>query len=184
MSQYVGWALVLGFLYLLVRAYTLGRQVRELSERVDDVARRARDFDRRYEQDVERSREAVKLEIQSALHVLRKQQEQGSAPADPQRDRIVNTLRTVFDPEIPVNVYDLGLIYDIATPSEKQVHIKMSLTSEACPSAKEIPADIERKLRSKLSLDEVKVDIVWEPKWGPHMISDEGKQKLGLVPMQ
>lgn len=174
------YALAALVLFLLYRSFALKRQIRDLNERADDLARRARDFERRYEQDVERGRAAVKLEIESALHAFKKQAEAG--PADPRKEAVIEALRTVFDPEIPVNVYDLGLIYDIGVMDEKAVHIKMSLTSEACPSAKEIPADIERKLRGNLKYEDVKVDVVWEPKWGPHMISDAGKQKLGLVP--
>lgn len=177
--QYVTIALFIAVLYLAVRGRSLRLRVKEMAEKIDDVSRRARDFERRYEQDLERGRVAVKMEIDSALHTLQKQESAG--PADPKKDAIIETLKTVFDPEIPVNVYDLGLIYDIGIESDSAVHIKMSLTSEACPSAKEIPADIERRIRADLKYQDIKVDVVWEPKWGPHMISHEGKQKLGLL---
>ena len=180
MSQYVVWALLLGFLYLFLRAYSLGRQVRDLTERVDDVARRARDFERRYEQDVERSREAVKLEIQSALHVFRKQQDEGAAPADPQRDRIIETLRTVFDPEIPVNIYELGLVYDIIVDADAVVGIRMTLTAPACPAAQTLPVEVEYKLRQIPGVADVKVDIVWDPPWDRDKMSDAAKLALGM----
>ena len=177
--EWVVAALAAGLVFLVLRNRSLAVKVRDLTERADELSRRTRDFERRYEQDLEKNRELVRLEIQSAVHQAKKAEDQG--PPDPTKDAIIETLKTVFDPEIPVNVYDLGLIYDINAPDEKQVQIKMSLTSESCPSAKEIPADIERKIKAAHPYEEVDIEVVWEPKWGPHMISDEGKQKLGLV---
>ena len=92
---------------------------------------------------------------------------------------VVGAIRECFDPEIPLNVYDLGLIYGIdIEPSA--IAIRMTLTSEACPSARTIPEDIKRKVAA-LGQPNVTVDVVWDPPWHPSRISDDGKQKLGLA---
>jgi metal-sulfur cluster biosynthetic enzyme/rhodanese-related sulfurtransferase len=92
---------------------------------------------------------------------------------------VVGAIRECFDPEIPLNVYDLGLIYGIdIDPSA--IAIRMTLTSEACPSARTIPEDIKRKVAA-LGQPNVTVDVVWDPPWHPSRISDDGKQKLGLA---
>ena len=94
-------------------------------------------------------------------------------------DQVVGAIRECFDPEIPLNVYDLGLIYGIdIDPSA--IAIRMTLTSEACPSARTIPEDIKRKVAA-LGQPNVTVDVVWDPPWHPSRISDDGKQKLGLA---
>lgn len=93
--------------------------------------------------------------------------------------QVVAAIRECFDPEIPLNVYDLGLIYGIdIEPSA--IAIRMTLTSEGCPSARAIPEDVKRKVGA-LGQANVTVDVVWDPPWHPSRISDEGKQKLGLA---
>lgn len=94
-------------------------------------------------------------------------------------DQVVGAIRQCFDPEIPLNVYDLGLIYGIDIDAD-QVAVKMTLTSESCPSAKAIPDDIRKKI-SALGPTNVSVDVVYDPPWHPARISAEGKQKLGLA---
>jgi metal-sulfur cluster biosynthetic enzyme/rhodanese-related sulfurtransferase len=92
---------------------------------------------------------------------------------------VVAAIRECYDPEIPLNVYDLGLIYGIDI-DESGIAIRMTLTSEGCPSARAIPEDIRRRV-SALGQPNVIVDVVWDPPWHPSRISDEGKQKLGLL---
>jgi metal-sulfur cluster biosynthetic enzyme/rhodanese-related sulfurtransferase len=92
--------------------------------------------------------------------------------------QVVEAIRQCFDPEIPLNVYDLGLVYDIDIAPEA-IAVKMTLTSEACPSARAIPLDVKTKIAA-LGQDNVTVDVVFDPPWHPSRISDEGKQKLGL----
>lgn len=95
-------------------------------------------------------------------------------------DQVIATLKEVFDPEIPVDVYNFGLIYDIAVTDEDVVQITMSLTSESCPSAREIPEDIKKKMMRVAGVTACEVEVVWEPKWGPERISEEGRKILHL----
>ncbi len=94
------------------------------------------------------------------------------------QDQVVAAIRECFDPEIPLNVYDLGLIYGIDI-DESAIAVRMTLTSEACPSARTIPEDVKRRI-SALGQPNVTVDVVWDPPWHPSRISADGKQKLGL----
>jgi metal-sulfur cluster biosynthetic enzyme/rhodanese-related sulfurtransferase len=91
---------------------------------------------------------------------------------------VVEALRQCFDPEIPLNVYDLGLIYDVDIDGER-IAVTMTLTSEACPSARSMPEDVTVKLRA-LGAPDVTVDVTFDPPWHPARISPDGKQKLGL----
>jgi len=93
--------------------------------------------------------------------------------------QVVGAIRECFDPEIPLNIYDLGLIYGIDIDAS-QVAVKMTLTSEGCPSARTIPEDVRRKIVA-LGQPNVTVDVVWDPPWHPSRISPDGKQKLGLA---
>jgi metal-sulfur cluster biosynthetic enzyme/rhodanese-related sulfurtransferase len=92
--------------------------------------------------------------------------------------QVVGAIRECFDPEIPLNIYDLGLVYDIDIAADA-IAVKMTLTSEACPSARAIPLDVKNRIAA-LGQDNVRVDVVFDPPWHPSRISDEGKQKLGL----
>ena len=92
--------------------------------------------------------------------------------------QVVEAIRQCFDPEIPLNVYDLGLVYDIDIAPEA-IAVKMTLTSEACPSARAIPEDVKKHITS-LGQENVRVDVVFDPPWHPSRISDAGKEKLGL----
>ena len=95
------------------------------------------------------------------------------------RDQIIEKLKTCYDPEIPVNIYDLGLVYDIEVEG-KTAEIMMTFTSESCPSAREIPVDMRRKVVTLDEIDSVDIDIVFDPPWHPRMISDEAKKELGI----
>jgi len=95
------------------------------------------------------------------------------------KDQVVDVIKTVYDPEIPVNIFDLGLVYDIDI-EEHEVNVVMTLTSPACPSAKEIPLTVEQRVVNKLGATKCLVHIVWNPPWGPHLISPEGKKMLGM----
>jgi FeS assembly SUF system protein len=94
--------------------------------------------------------------------------------------QIVDVIRTVYDPEIPVNIYELGLIYDIHIDDERNVHIRMTLTSPACPVAGSLPGDVRQRVQSIEEIKDVKVDIVWDPPWNPAMMSEEARLELGL----
>lgn len=94
--------------------------------------------------------------------------------------QIVETLSTIYDPEIPVNIYELGLIYDIIIDASAAVGIRMTLTSPACPSAQALPVEVEQKVRAIPGITDVTVDIVWEPPWDKDKMSDAAKLQLGL----
>ena len=93
--------------------------------------------------------------------------------------QVVGAIRECFDPEIPLNIYDLGLIYGIDI-DESRIAVRMTLTSEGCPSARTIPEDVKQKIAA-LGQPNVTVDVVWDPPWHPSRISAGGKQKLGLA---
>jgi metal-sulfur cluster biosynthetic enzyme len=95
------------------------------------------------------------------------------------RDQVIEQIRLCFDPEIPVNVYDLGLVYEVKV-KKGSVDIEMTFTSESCPSAREIPEDIRRRVCSLDKVKECNFDIVWEPEWHPRMISEEARAELGI----
>ena len=95
--------------------------------------------------------------------------------------RAVEVLKTVFDPEIPVNIYELGLVYEITADEFGYLTIKMTLTSPNCPVAESLPQEVQSKLATLEGVEHVKVEIVWEPTWGVEMMSDAAKLELGMM---
>ena len=95
-------------------------------------------------------------------------------------DKIVERLRTVYDPEIPVNIYDLGLIYEVKVEPTGDVHVRMTLTSPGCPAAGTLPGEVEDKIVVVPGVKKVKVDVVWEPTWDKNMMSEAAKLQLGF----
>jgi FeS assembly SUF system protein len=93
---------------------------------------------------------------------------------------VVETLRTIYDPEIPVNIYDLGLVYSVDVAPDHSVAVQMTLTSPACPVAQSLPADVEWKVRSVPGVKDVKVEVVWDPPWTPERMTEEARLELGL----
>jgi len=93
---------------------------------------------------------------------------------------IIEAICTIYDPEIPVNIWELGLIYDIEIDSEARVGIRMTLTAPACPSAQTLPAEVDRKVRAVPGVKDVYVEVVWEPAWTTDRMSDEAKLTLGM----
>lgn len=93
---------------------------------------------------------------------------------------IVEVLSTIFDPEIPLNIYELGLIYDIAVDSESVVGIRMTLTAPGCPAAQSLPVEVVNKLKQLPGITDAKVDIVWDPPWDRDRMSDAAKLQLGM----
>ena len=94
---------------------------------------------------------------------------------------IVATLKNIYDPEIPVNVYDLGLIYNIEVDDEKNVRIDMTLTAPNCPAADFILEDVRMKVESIEGVNNVEVNLVFEPEWDKEMMSEEAKLELGFL---
>ena len=95
-------------------------------------------------------------------------------------DKIVDKLRTVYDPEIPVNIYDLGLIYEVKVEPTGDVYVKMTLTSPGCPAAGTLPGEVEDKIVVIAGVKNVKVDVVWEPTWDKDMMTEAAKLQLGF----
>ena len=93
---------------------------------------------------------------------------------------IVEAIKQVYDPEIPVNIYELGLIYDIDVADDQSVKVKMTLTAPACPAAGELPGEVERSIATVEGVNGVTVDIVWEPSWNPSLMSDEARLALNM----
>jgi len=94
--------------------------------------------------------------------------------------QIVKALSSVFDPEIPVNIYDLGLIYDVIVDAESRVGIRMTLTAPACPAAQILPGQVENAVKSVAGVVDATVDIVWDPPWTRDRMSDAAKLQLGM----
>jgi FeS assembly SUF system protein len=97
------------------------------------------------------------------------------------RPLIIEQLSKVFDPEIPVNIYELGLVYDIDVDDEGNAHVRMTLTAPGCPAAQTIPLDVERRIREIPGINDVKVEIVWDPPWTKERMSDVAKLTLGML---
>jgi len=94
---------------------------------------------------------------------------------------VIDLLKTVFDPEIPVNIYELGLIYKVEiTPSNNAI-VEMTLTTPACPVAESLPAEVKDRIKGIHEINEVFVELVWEPQWNMDMMSDEAKLQLGML---
>ena len=95
--------------------------------------------------------------------------------------QVIEALRTCFDPEIPVNIYEMGLIYDIKVGDEGLVEIQMTLTSPHCPAVQSLPADVEGKVRQVSGVTDVNIDLVWEPPWDPSKMSEAARLQLGMM---
>ena len=96
------------------------------------------------------------------------------------RPQIVRALSKIFDPEIPVNIYELGLVYEIIVDRDCVVGIRMTLTAPACPAAQSLPLEVKRQIAQVPGVSDVKLDIVWEPPWDRSRMSDAAKLQLGL----
>ena len=104
-----------------------------------------------------------------------------SSTDHPLYEAVVDACRSVFDPEIPVNIYELGLVYTIAIDSESAVNIVMTLTAPGCPVAGEMPGWVADAVGAVPGVKQVDVDLTWEPPWGMDMMSDEARLELGFM---
>ena len=100
---------------------------------------------------------------------------------EPLHRAIVDVLRSIYDPEIPVNIYDIGLIYDIDIKDEGDVDIRMTLTSPMCPVAETLPPEVENKVAVVDGVRNVHINLVWEPTWSPVMMSDDARLLLNMM---
>jgi FeS assembly SUF system protein len=105
------------------------------------------------------------------------------SPEEPARLRseVVEAIRTVFDPEIPVNIYELGLIYALDVSGEGLVTVDMTLTSPACPVAGSLPGEVESRIRAVEGVRDVRVELVWDPPWSTDRMSEAAKLELGFL---
>lgn len=103
------------------------------------------------------------------------------APGAALDERIISALRTVFDPEIPVNIYDLGLIYSVEIDADAHVYVRMTLTAPACPVAGTLPGVVADAVKRVAGVRDAEVQLVWEPPWTPERMSDEARLELGML---
>ena len=104
------------------------------------------------------------------------------AQAEPDlKEKIVEVLKTIYDPEIPVDIYELGLIYEIDVDDEGAAHLKMTLTSPACPVAGTLPPEVETKVNGVEGVSTAEVELVWEPPWSPDRMTEAAKLQLNLM---
>jgi FeS assembly SUF system protein len=95
--------------------------------------------------------------------------------------RVIEALREVYDPELPVNIYELGLIYDIQVRPDRHVDVKMTLTAPSCPVAGTLPGEVERKVYDTEGVESAHVELVWDPPFSPDKMSEEARLELGLL---
>lgn len=96
------------------------------------------------------------------------------------REKIIAALKTCYDPEIPIDIWELGLIYDIGIGDQNDVTITMTLTTPHCPAAETLPADVEQRVSAVEGVASVKIDLTWEPAWAPQMMSEAARLELNL----
>lgn len=117
--------------------------------------------------------------FQGPLHL------RGATAADPGvralESQIIQALQSCYDPEIPVNVYELGLIYDVKVNSEGEVLVTMTLTSPMCPVAGTLPPDIETRIRAIPGVTRAKVEVIWDPPWGPDKMTEAARLQLNML---
>jgi len=103
------------------------------------------------------------------------------SPAMQIRDRVIAVLKTVYDPEIPVDIYELGLVYGVDVTDDAAVHVTMTLTTPMCPVAETLPPEVEEKVRGVLGVKDVVLDLVWDPPWSIDMLSDAARLELNMM---
>ena len=96
------------------------------------------------------------------------------------KEKIINEIKKIYDPEIPVNIYDLGLIYDVKVDDQKNVDVIMTLTTPNCPVAESLPMEVENTVKEVKEVKKVNLELVWDPPWNKSMITEAGKLELNL----
>lgn len=119
----------------------------------------------------------------SAASDIHRALEHGDVSADLEalEQAVIEALRTVYDPEIPVNIYDLGLIYELDVSAAGEVNVKMTLTAPGCPVAQTFPAEVEGRVMGVPGVASATVELVWEPPWSQDRMSDAAKLQLGML---
>ena len=96
------------------------------------------------------------------------------------KDKVVAEIKKIYDPEIPVNIYELGLIYDVTVDENNKVYVKMTLTTPNCPVAESLPNEVKNSIKEIKEVNEVDLDLVWDPPWNKSMMSEAAKLELNL----
>ncbi len=96
-------------------------------------------------------------------------------------EEVIETIKTCYDPEIPVNIYELGLIYKIDIDDDDVVHIDMTLTSPHCPVAESLPIEVQDKVKAVEGVKDCEINLVWDPPWHPSMMTEEAQLELGMI---
>ena len=96
------------------------------------------------------------------------------------KDKVITEIKKIYDPEIPVNIYELGLIYDVSVDENNKVYVKMTLTSPNCPVAESLPNEVKNSIKEIKDVKDVNLDLVWDPPWDKSMMSDAAKLELNL----
>jgi FeS assembly SUF system protein len=96
------------------------------------------------------------------------------------KDRIIDAIKTIYDPEIPVNIWEVGLVYEVNVDDDGNAHIVMTLTSPMCPVAESLPPEVEEKTAAVEGVASSKVEVVWDPPWDPSMMSEAAQLELGF----
>jgi len=103
------------------------------------------------------------------------------APGGDLYEAVIEALKDIYDPEIPVNIYDLGLIYDVEITPDHHAKVKMTLTTPHCPVAESMPGEVELRIGAVPGIGDAEVELVWDPPWDPQKMSDEAKLELGML---
>jgi FeS assembly SUF system protein len=104
-----------------------------------------------------------------------------AAPGGDLYEAVIDALKDIYDPEIPVNIYDLGLIYDVEITPEHHAKVKMTLTTPHCPVAESMPGEVELRVGAVPGIGDAEVELVWDPPWDPQKMSDEARLELGML---
>lgn len=96
-------------------------------------------------------------------------------------DKVIDAIKECYDPEIPVNIWELGLIYEVNVGDDPVVNIKMTLTAPGCPAARSLPIEVHERVAQIPEISDVQVEVVWDPPWTPEMMSQEAKLELGFM---
>ena len=96
------------------------------------------------------------------------------------KDQVIEVLKGIYDPEIPVNIYEIGLIYEVNVDDDANVHVLMTLTSPMCPVAESLPPEVEEKIAATDGVTSAKVEVTWDPPWDPEMMSEAAQLELGF----
>ena len=105
----------------------------------------------------------------------------GAEPGGDLYEAVIDALKDIYDPEIPVNIYDLGLIYDVEITPEHHAKVKMTLTTPHCPVAESMPGEVELRVGAVPGIGDAEVELVWDPPWDPQKMSDEARLELGML---